>query len=84
MVILYADNQSLIAFLNNLKFFCETKYINIQFHWICKTISMKEPQITHIFIVEIAIDSLKKNLLALRFFKFYWIMSKLVRLGISE
>ena len=40
-VILYTDNQGLIAFLNNFKFHRQTKHINVQFHRICEVISMK-------------------------------------------
>lgn len=41
LITLYADNQGSIALSNNPEFYQQTKYINVQFHWICKAVSMK-------------------------------------------
>ena len=67
---LYADNQGPIALLNNPKFYCQIKHINIRSHWICKTVSMKQLKIIYIPTAEMVVKSLTKDLPTLGFLQF--------------
>ena len=57
-----ADNQSIIALINNFDNHKRTKHISIQYHYVRKL--MKDKQINFIYfsIVDILIDNLIKSL----------------------
>ena len=73
-VTLYTNNQGSIALSNNPKFYHQTKYIYIQFYWICKALYMGQLQIIYVPIVEMADDGLIKALPVSRFLEFWRII----------
>ena len=69
-VTLYADNQGSIALSNNPEYHRQTKHIDVQYHWIRKAVSLRQPDIMYIPTTNMAADGLTKGLPTPAFIEF--------------
>ncbi len=61
-VIIKADNKKAIELFRNSKFHVCMKHINIQYHFVCKTVKWHLINLKYIFMINQVTDSLIKSL----------------------
>lgn len=68
------DNKEAIFLTGNPKFYQQTKYIEVQYNWICEMIKSNKIQVNYILIKDIVADGLTKPLNLQLFKKFQLMM----------
>ncbi len=69
-IIIYEDNQDVIALIKNSQFHARTKHIDIQTHFIRKKVIEDFIDLAYVFINQIIIDDLTKSLIKDKFIQF--------------
>lgn len=64
------DNQGLIALTHNLVFHSKTKYINIQYHYICNKVASWRIELSYVPTDEMIANDLTKALIYVKFYRF--------------
>ena len=67
---LLTDNQKIITFIKNSEHYWRTKYIDVKYHWIKKTVKNEIIEFKYISIEDMIADGLTKSLRAIKFNKF--------------
>jgi hypothetical protein len=70
LVLIFADNKSVIDFIINSLYLKRTKHIEMRWHWIREMMNRKKITLRYLFISEIIADELIKSLSVLAFSKF--------------
>lgn len=70
IIFLKNNNLQLMVLIYNLIFYSRTKYIDIQYYYICNKISSQKIHLSYILINEIINDSLTKTLIYITFYYF--------------
>ena len=78
-VVIKADNKKAIELFKNLKFHVYMKHINIQYHFVCKTLKQHLINLKYISTADQAVDSLIKPLFTLKFHCFLIQLSQLIK-----
>ncbi len=70
-IIIYENNQDVIALIKNSQFHARTKHIDIQTHFIKKKIIENFIDLTYVSIDQIITDDLTKSLIRDKFIQFH-------------
>jgi hypothetical protein len=69
-IIIYENNQDVIALIKNFQFHARTKHIDIQIHFIKEKMIEDIIDLIYVFIDQIIIDDLTKSLIKNKFIQF--------------
>ncbi len=69
-IMIYEDNQNVIAFVKNSQFHARIKYIDIQIHFIKEKVIEESIDLFYVFIDQMIVDDLTKSLIRDKFVQF--------------
>jgi hypothetical protein len=69
-IVIYEDNQDVIALIKNSQFHARTKHIDIQIHFIREKVIEDSIDLIYVFIDQMIIDDLTKSLIRDKFIQF--------------
>jgi hypothetical protein len=69
-IIIYEDNQDVIALIKNFQFHARTKHIDIEIHFIKEKIIKDFIDLIYVFIDQMIINDLTKSLIKNKFIQF--------------
>jgi hypothetical protein len=69
-IIIYKNNQNVIALIKNSQFHARTKHIDIQTHFIKEKVIEDFIDLVYVFIDQMIIDDLTKSLIRNKFIQF--------------
>ncbi len=70
MIIIYENNQNVIALIKNSQFHVRTKHIDIQTHFIKEKMIENFIDLTYVFIDQMIVNDLTKSLIRKKFVQF--------------
>jgi hypothetical protein len=73
-MMIYEDNQSVIALIKNSQFHARIKHIDIQTHFIRKKMIEKFIDLIYVFIDQMIVDDLTKSLIKNKFVQFHVVL----------
>ncbi len=69
-IMIYENNQNVIALIKNSQFHARIKHIDIQTHFIRKKVTKRFIDLTYVFINQMIVDDLTKSLIKDKFVQF--------------
>ena len=76
-IVIWTDNQKIIAFVENSEFHRRIKHIDIKYHWIREAVADDKISLKYLFISKMVADGLTKPLIAKKFAVFLGMMGML-------